>query len=305
MSTTTEKISIYERVTQAIVAQLERGVRPWHQPWKSTSEAGPVCRPLRHTGEAYRGINVLCLWASAMDSGYCSPIWLTFKQALELGGNVRKGEHGSPVVYANQFVKRDVNDAGEESERAIPFLKAYTVFNAEQCDGLPVRFTQYVAPLLATFERNERAESFLEATGARVVHGGSQACYSLTADEIRLPQREHFESVESYYSTRSHETIHWTRHESRLKREFGRKRFGDAGYALEELVAELGAAFLCADLQVTPDVRADHAEYLAHWLVALKHDSRAIFNAAAHAQRAVEFLQPKAPAENQAMAFAA
>jgi antirestriction protein ArdC len=204
---------------------------------------------------------------------------------------VRKGEHGSLVVYADKIIRTAADgETGEETERAIPFMKGYTVFNVEQIDGLPEHYYAKPTPPTATVPRIGRAESFFAATGANVVHGGSQACYVLRTDTVHLPCIDFFRDAESYYATRAHETVHWTRHASRLNRDFGRKRFGDEGYAMEELVAELGSAFLSADLELTPEVREDHAAYIASWIKVLKNDKRAIFTAASHAQRAADFL---------------
>jgi antirestriction protein ArdC len=292
------KTDIYQKITNQIVSALENDVRPWQQPWNAEHSAGRITRPLRGNGLAYKGINVLMLWAAAMDKGYAAPIWMTYKQASELKANVRKGERGSQVVYADKIVRTETDSAtGEEAERAIPFLKGYIVFNVEQIDGLPERFYARPAPRLTTIERIERAEMFLANTGANVVHGGSRACYVPSTDNIHMPCIDFFRDAESYYATRAHETTHWTRHKSRIDREFGRKRFGDEGYAMEELVAELGSAFLSADLDLTPEVREDHASYIASWLKVLKGDKRAIFTAASHAQRAADYLhelQPKA-----------
>lgn len=187
------------------------------------------------------------------------------------------------------------SETGEEAERAIPFMKGYTVFNVEQIDGLPVHY--YARPEAGSdsVQRIARAESFFAATGANVVHGGSRACYVPSTDSIHMPCIDFFRDAESYYAKLAHETTHWTRHESRLNRDFGRKRFGDEGYAMEELVAELGAAFLAADLELTPEVRDDHAAYIASWIKALKDDKRAIFTASSHAQRAADFLHGLQP----------
>jgi antirestriction protein ArdC len=285
------KADVYERITNQIVAELEKGVRPWLKPWNAEHSAGRITRPLRRNGIPYRGINVVMLWSEAMEKGYAAPIWMTFKQAIELKACVRKGEKGSLVVYADKITRTETDAAtGEENEFAIPFMKGYTVFNVEQIDGLPEHF--YGKPELRTdaVQRNERMESFFAATGANVVHGGSRACYIPSTDNIHMPCIDFFRDAESYYATLAHETTHWTKHTSRLNREFGRKRFGDEGYAMEELVAELGSAFLSADLDLTPEVRDDHASYVASWLKVLKNDKRAIFTAASHAQRAVDFL---------------
>ena len=181
-------------------------------------------------------------------------------------------------------------------------MRCYTVFNVEQIEGLPAHYYATNAPKIEPVQRNARAEAFLAATGAEVRHSGTRAYYSISTDVVQLPPFEAFRDPESYYATRGHETVHWTRHPSRLAREFGRKRFGDEGYAMEELVAELGAAFLCADLDLTPEVRDDHAAYIASWIKVLKNDTRAIFTAASHAQRAVDFLHglQEAPAVQEA-----
>lgn len=285
------KADIYTSVTNTIIAALERGVRPWMQPWSADHAAGKIARPLRHNLEPYRGINVLMLWGEAISSGYSAPIWMTFKQAKELGGNVRKGEKGSLVVYANTLTRSDTDEAtGEDAERVIPYLKSYTVFNAEQVEGLPERFTQIATPKLEPVLRNAKADQFFAATGAKINHGGGRAFYSISEDRIQMPPFEAFRDPESYYATLAHEATHWTRHATRLERDFGRKRWGDAGYAAEELVAELGAAFLCADLDLTPEVRDDHAAYIENWLTVLKGDKRAIFTAASYAQKAADFL---------------
>jgi antirestriction protein ArdC len=284
------KSDIYQRVTDQIVASLETGIRPWMKPWSGEHAAGRITRPLRGNGIPYQGINVLMLWGAAMEKGYSAPIWMTFKQALELGGAVRKGERGSLVVYASTFTRTEANETGEESARDIPFLKSYSVFNVEQIDGLPAHFLAPAAPRLDPVQRIDHAERFFAATGATVRYGGDRAYYSISTDHVQMPHFETFRDAESFYATLAHELVHFTRHPSRLNREFGRKRFGDEGYAMEELVAELGAAFLSADLDLTPEPRPDHAAYISHWLTALKNDRRAIFTAASYAQRAADFL---------------
>jgi antirestriction protein ArdC len=287
---TNARTDLYSRITNCIVAELEKGVRPWLKPWNAQHAEARVTRPLRANGQPYNGINVLMLWGEAVANGYGCPIWMTYKQARELGAQVRKGEHGSLVVYADRMRRTDTNDNGDGIEREIPFLKGYTVFNCEQIDGLPDHFYSRPAPPLLAPARIDVAEHFTAATHADIRHGGNRAFYAIEADRVQLPPFESFADAESYYTTLLHELTHWTRHPSRLAREFGRKRWGDEGYAAEELVAELGAAFLCADLALTPEPRADHASYIASWLTVLKNDKRAIFTAAAHAQRAADYL---------------
>ena len=285
------RADVYQKITDQIVSELEKGVRPWFKPWNAEHAAGRITRPLRANGIPYQGINVLMLWSEAIEKGYSSPIWMTFKQALDLKAIVRKGEHGSLVVYADKII-RTVADSktGEDTERAIPFMRGYTVFNTEQIEGLPEHYYAKSAPRAETVQRIERAEAFFAATGATVQHGGAMALYSIKHDHVQMPPIEAFRDAESYYATLAHEATHWTRHPSRLDRDFGRKRYGDSGYAMEELVAELGSAFLSADLDLTPEVRDDHAAYIASWIKVLKDDKRAIFSAASHAQRAADFL---------------
>jgi antirestriction protein ArdC len=293
MSATNEtpRQDVYSRITNQIIEALEQGVKPWTQPWNAAHAAGHVSRPLRHNGQPYAGINVLTLWASAMTAHYAAPIWMTFKQAIELGGHVRKGEKGSPVVYADTMRRTETDEAtGDDAERAIPFLKAYTVFNVEQVEGLPAHFYAQAEHARNPDERIADAEAFFAATCADIRHGGDCAYYSPALDYIQMPAFESFRDAQSYYATLAHEATHWTRHATRLDRDFGRKKFADEGYAREELVAELGAAFLCADLGLRLEDRADHAAYIGHWLSVLKDDKRAVFAASAHAQRAADYL---------------
>jgi antirestriction protein ArdC len=295
-STTSPRNDVYSRVTNRIVEQLERGVRPWHQPWNARHAAGSITRPLRHNGQPYKGINILMLWDAAEQQGYACPIWLTFLQVKHLGGSVRKGQRGSPVVYANKFTTAKHDDAGDEIEEEHFFLKEYTVFNVEQCDGLPEQFSRLAECPKGNGECIEHAELFFASTGAKIENGGNRAYYAIDSDSIHIPPRETFRDSESHASTVAHELTHWTRHPSRLNRDLGRKRWGDEGYAIEELVAELGATFLCADLSISPEVREDHASYIENWLKVLKDDKRVIFTAASHASRAADFLhglQPK------------
>jgi antirestriction protein ArdC len=289
------KDDLYSRVTNAIIAELETGVRPWTRPWSAQHLAGRISRPLRSTGEPYSGINVILLWAEATARGYSAPIWITFRQALALGGHVRKGERGSTVVYANRITRTATGDDGQDVERLIPFLKTYAVFNVEQVEGLPAHFHAVAEPKLDGAQRIDHAEAFFAATGADVRHGGDQAYYAVHPDYVQMPPFECFEDPEAYYATLAHECTHWTRHPTRLDRDFGRKRWGDEGYAREELVAELGAAFLCADLGLELQPRPDHASYIASWLDVLKDDRRFIFTAAAHAQRASDFVHSRPP----------
>ena len=282
---------VYNRITNKIIADLEQGVRPWMRPWSTEHAAGRIVRPLRHNGIPYKGINVVMLWSVATMKGYACPLWLTFRQAQELGGCVRKGEHGELVVYADKIVRTETDAKGEEVEHAIPFLKGYTVFNTEQCDGLPAHYyAKAEPPALSPIQRIEAADRFFAATGADIRHGGTRAFYAEGSDHVEMPPFETFRDAESHAATLAHELTHWTKHDRRLARDMGRAKWGDEGYAREELVAELGAAFLCADLGITPEVRPDHAAYLQSWLTVLNNDKRFVFSAASHAQRAADYL---------------
>jgi antirestriction protein ArdC len=290
-----EKQDIYTRITNQIVSHLEKGVRPWVRPWTAEHAAGRITRPLRHNGKPYSGINVLSLWASAMVQNFAAPVWMTFKQASELDAHIRKSEKGSLVVYADSITRKETDEkTGDELDREIPFLKGYTVFNVEQIDGLPEVYYAKAAPALDPVARIEHAERFFTSLGAAIRHGGNRAFYSIAADAIQMPPFESFQDADSYYGTLAHEATHWTGSKARLDRDFGGHRFGSEGYAVEELVAELGAAFLCSDLELALEPREDHASYIATWLKVLAADNRAVFTAAAHAQRAAEFINNKA-----------
>lgn len=296
----TERLDVYTRVTNSLIAELEKGVRPWLKPWNAEHTAGRITRPLRANGQPYKGVNVLMLWMAAEMQGFAAPVWMTFNQARELGACVKKGSKGSLVVYADRIRRSETGDDGEETERDIYFMKGYTVFNVEQIDGLPAHFYATAAPQLDPVARIESADLFFANTGADIRHGGNQAYYASEPDYVQMPPFVSFNDAESYCSTLAHELCHWTKHPSRLDRDFGRKKFGDEGYAREELVAEIGSAFLCCDLGITPEPREDHAAYLDHWLTVLKEDKRAIFQAAAHAQKAADFLHGLQPQEMEA-----
>lgn len=281
---------IYARVTNKILSDLEKGELTWRKPWNSENFAGSITVPKRWNGASYSGINIIVLWATAAEQGYVLPHWMTFKQAVDLKACVRKGEKGTQVVYADKLVKEEENDKGELEEKHIPYLKAYTVFNASQIDGLPENY--YETPADRSEEvaqRIESLEAFFTSTKAEI-YTGTKAAYNQTADKIQMPPFASFGSPLDYYSTLAHELTHWTKHSSRLNRDFGRKHFGDEGYAKEELVAELGACFLGATLNFEPMPEEQHAAYIQSWLKVLKDDKRFIFSAASHAQKAVEFL---------------
>ena len=184
----TSRQDVYTRVTDKIVADLEQGVRPWMKPWNAEHAAGRITRPLRHNGQPYSGINILMLWSAAMDSGFDAPIWMTYRQAQELNAQVRKGEKGELVVYANTITRTEVDDAtGDELEQTIPFMKGYTVFNVEQIEGLPSHYYQLAEPVLDPVQRVAHAEDFFTATEADIRHGGNQAYYAIGSDRIQMP----------------------------------------------------------------------------------------------------------------------
>ncbi|MEO8113793.1 MAG: ArdC-like ssDNA-binding domain-containing protein [Phenylobacterium sp.] len=196
---------LYARVTDAIIADLERGVRTWTKPWSAEHLAGRISRPLRHNRQPYSGINVILLWSEAVGRGFSAPIWMTFRQALELGGHVRKGETGSTVVYANRFTRTETDGDGQDVEREIPFLKAYTVFNVDQVEGLPAHFHARAEPPLEPAQRIAAAEIFFAATGDDIRHGGGAAYYAVHPDYVQMPPFECFCDPQSYYATLAHE----------------------------------------------------------------------------------------------------
>ena len=287
---------IYSRITRRIVADMEQGVRPWLKPWADRAGGGGATRPLRHNGIPYRGINVITLWMAAAARGYACPTWVTYNQALQLGAHIRRGETGENVVYASTTTRTEINDVGEEVDRETRFLKCYTVFNAEQLDGLPAKPSKVEQPALSQSERVANAETFFANTRATIRFGGHRAYYDAASDHIQMPLFENFRNAVAFYATLAHECTHWTSHKARLDRDLGRRRWGDAGYAAEELIAELGSAFLCADLGLTLEPRPDHAGYIKTWLDVLANDKRAIFHAAADAERAAAYLHAMQPA---------
>ena len=289
MEPTTKK-DCYSEITNAIVADLENGVRPWIKPWQTDGVI--PCRPLRITSAPYRGINILLLWSAAHRQGFRSAYWLTYQQTRQLGAHVRKGEKSAMVVFAGSLTKMEKDDQGDDHEVVIPFLKTYSVFNVEQTDGLPEKFQAPAAAITVgrENERNERAEQFFRNTHADICQGGDRAYYSPLQDRIHMPDLHRFKNSSAFYAVLSHELMHWTSPDDRCPRRFRSTTFGTSNYAREELVAELGAAFLCADLGLSLTPRSDHAEYIAGWLDVLRNDKRAIFHAAAIAQKATDFL---------------
>jgi len=237
------------------------------------------------SGHRYRGINILLLHLTALDRGYSISRWLTFKQAQAMGGHVRKGESGTPIVFFKPLEITDKAGAGEERNKVIPMLRSFTVFNVAQVDGLPVS----ISPEMPNHAWNPHAaaETLLIDSGAQIQHGGNRACYRPVEDVIQLPPRTWFPSADAYYATALHELTHWTGASSRCNRPLGR-RHGIEAYAFEELVAEMGAAFTCAHCQLP--ARLEHASYIASWLQALRSDKRLILTAASKAQAASDYL---------------
>lgn len=285
----TEKRSAAQRVTRGIESALSRGVRPWTRPWRDDPSFGPLGLPRRANGQFYRGMNVVALWAAAAEAGYQSPYWFTFKQALALGAQVRKGERGSFVVFYKELKPSDEKaSANNESAAMRRILRGYVVFNHAQIEGLVDPRFEPPTPS-APPPPCDLALRFAKVP-AIIRFGGSRAFYSPGADYVQLPPKPAFIDHTQFYATLAHELGHWTRHPSRLDRDFGQKRFGDAGYALEELTAELCAAFVGAVIGLPGEHIEDHAAYIGDWLKALKDNPSAFLTAAAKAQLAADYL---------------
>jgi antirestriction protein ArdC len=282
-----QKLDVYQKVTDAIVNAIEAGAGSYRMPWvvRQDKGFGPISIS---TVKPYRGINTIVLWAQSQSKGYASALWGTYQQWLALGGQVRKGEHGSPVVYWGSYESKQTGEDAEDNARTRLFCKGYTVFNLEQVDNckLPKRFE----PKLSHNERIERAEAFFSSVGVQVRDGANRAFYRpSTPEAVYLPGFEQFPKAVDYYSTLAHEVTHWTSHASRCDRQLG-KRFGSDEYAMEELVAELGSAYTMAALELELTPRQDHAAYIDSWLRVLRTDKRAIFTAASQAQKAADWL---------------
>ena len=271
---------IYTDVTNRIITALEAGTPPWHCPWTDHTALPSNLA----TGKPYRGINILMLSIEAQLSGYSDSRWVTLRQANELGARVRKGSHGTPIVF---FKMKEIADAvdADEPKRVIPMLRSYTVFNASQLDFLPERFELRSSP--PAWQPIGEAEQLIYDTGAVIHHGGNRAFYRPSDDIIQLPPPAWFPDTSDYYAVALHELTHWTGHPRRLDRVLGR-RHGIEAYAYEELVAEMGAAFLCAHCGLP--ARLEHASYIDSWLDALRRDKRLIFTAAGAAQKAADYV---------------
>jgi antirestriction protein ArdC len=294
---TAPKADVYTRVTDAIITAIEDGAGTYRMPWVVRQDKGfsPISIA---TVKPYRGVNTVVLWAQAQTKGYASALWGTYQQWQSLGGQVRKGEHGSPVVFWGTYESKEkAADEPDERNGGHLFCKGYTVFNLDQVEG--VKLPKRLEPTLSHNERIERAESFFAAVGVQIRDGGNRAFYRPDIPSaVWMPGFDQFSEASRYYSVLAHETTHWTSHASRCDRQLG-KRFGDEAYAMEELIAELGSAYTIAVLELELTPRADHAAYIDSWLKVLKSDKRAIFTAASHAQKAVDWLSKRAsqPAE--------
>jgi antirestriction protein ArdC len=285
---TAPKLDVFARVTSQIVNAIEQGVSNWRMPWHTSGKF--AFSPINVTSKKpYRGINTVCLWAAAQANGYERGEWATYQQWQERGAQVRKGEKATLIVFwkfANSST--ETQDDGEErtmSSSRLLFTRGYSVFNAAQVDG----YTPKPDPDTPLEQRIESAEQFFSRINSRVAHQGNRAFYSPADDTITLPPFAAFFTPMDYYSTRAHETAHWSSAASRCDRQLG-KRFGDNAYSVEELVAELTAAFTLAHLGLSSEPRPDHAQYIASWLKVLKADERAIFRAASKAQQAADYL---------------
>ncbi|WP_095203521.1 ArdC family protein [Mesorhizobium carmichaelinearum] len=285
-----DRTGLYQEITDKIIAELEAGRIPWVQPWGTAAAKAPLAMPENaSTHRRYSGINILILWGAVIEYGFGGQSWLTFRQALALGGNVRKGEHGTTVVFADRFVPEDERKRARESggeAQAIPFLKRFTVFNADQCENLPEDIAAVASPPPPGMIEPQ-AEALIRATGADFRIGGSRAFYSPPHDFVQVPPpAAYFEPI-NWHRTAFHELGHWSGHPSRLGRDMAGS-FGSKSYAREELVAEMAGAFVCASLAIAPTVR--HADYVGAWLEVLREDNRAIVRAASAASKAAEFI---------------
>ena len=277
---------LYERIAHQIVAQMAEGVLPWHRPWAVNPNAR-VSKPLRENAVPYQGINVLILWSAAIDKGYASPFWMTYRQAQSIGAQVRKGERATHIVFAKTAKKKETDEYGDETEVLLPVRRVYAVFNTDQIDGLPDKYVPEI-PDVNPDERDAACQAWIDSLGIEIRYGGQRAYYAPGPDRVQMPPFETFESSQTFHSTLLHELTHSTGHRDRLDRLRG--RIDDKARAREELVAELGSAFLCADLGIASSPRDDHASYIASWSELLTDEPRAVFDAATRAQQAVEFL---------------
>jgi len=292
-----DRTNLYSEITDKIIAELEAGRVPWVQPWSTAAAKAPLAMPKNaSTSRPYSGINVLLLWGAVIERGFGGQSWLTFRQALSLGGNVRKGERGTTVVYADRFVpedeKRRAAETGKDAQ-AIPFLKRFTVFNTDQCENLSEDVAA-AAPPVPEELIEPTVEALIKATGIDFRIGGNRAFYVPAHDYVQVPPPQaYFEPID-WHRTALHELGHASGHMSRLNRDMTGS-FGSKKYAFEELIAEINAAFCCASLGIVPSVR--HADYIGSWLEVLREDNRVIVRAASQASKAADWLLTFAPVE--------
>lgn len=293
-----KKSDIYARVTDEIVRAIEAGVKDFEMPWHQRAGAGLPRNA--STGNFYRGVNTVALWASGQVRGYGLPYWATFLQWEKLGAKIRRGEKASVVVFYKREESPTDDEDREDAREPRRILRGSFVFNAEQVDG----WSYPEAPYEDRTEKLQKVDRFIESLGADIHYGSDMAYYSRKFDRIHMPDRREFidratrTATEGFYSVLLHEHVHWTGHSQRLNRDLS-GRFGDSAYAMEELVAELGAAFLCGELAISVHPRQDHAAYVANWLVVLRQQKTAIFTAASTATAACRFLGKLATAAAQ------
>jgi antirestriction protein ArdC len=290
MRTGQDRANLYDEITDKIIAELEAGRMPWVQPWGTAAARAPLAMPKNaSTARQYGGINVLILWGAVIERGFTGQSWLTFRQALSLGGHVRKGERGTTVVYADRFVpsneKRRAAETGEDVQ-AIPFLKRFTVFNTDQCADLPGEIATTAPPPPPNLIE-PTVEALIKATCITFRIGGERAFYAPPEDYVQVPPPQAYFEPINWHRTALHELGHATGHPSRLNRDQSGSH-GTKKYAFEELVAELSSAFSCASLGIVLTVR--HADYIGAWLDVLREDNRAVVRAASQASKAADFL---------------
>lgn len=285
MATATDiRISITNQIVEALKSG---GLPPWRRPWSLDRNCGSP-RSLS-TLRGYRGINVLILALASMKSGYHSRWWGSFQAIKDAGGYVRRGEKATHVILFRPISKTVISDTGEEKEENFAVMRTFAVFNAEQANTLDYfqAGRTELAPAVLD-ERYEKADAAIAATGVRIVHGGNQARYSPSNDLIELPFRHQFATMADYFETAFHELVHATEHPSRLNWDRGKI---DHTYAMGELVAEIGACFMCAELGLpTADTLNNHHAYVKSWITALENDPKAVFTASAQASKAVDYL---------------
>ena len=291
------RANLYDEITGRIIAELEQGRLPWVQPWGTDAVSAPLGLPRNaSTGRQYYGINILILWGAVAQHGFPGQGWLTYRQAAGLGGNVRKGERGTTVVYADRFVpedeKRRARETGEDAQ-AIPFLKRFTVFNTAQCENLPETVTASAPPRRPGLIE-PAVEALIERTGVDFRIGGPRAFYVPAHDYVQVPPPETYYEPINWHRTALHELGHATGHASRVGRDMSAV-FGTKKYAFEELIAEMNAAFCCASLGIVPTVR--HADYIGAWLDVLREDNRAVIRAASQASKAADWILSHLPDE--------